>query len=66
MLNTLIAIFAAYALFGAGFYIGLALNNPDSFLEASAVSLIRGLLIGFIFWPIGLVVKLFEVLLTEF
>lgn len=53
-------IVIAYFSFGAGMYIGLALNNPMSFMDADAASLIRGFLIGFIFWPVGLVVKIIQ------
>ncbi len=52
----------AYFMFGAGMYVGMALNNPMSFLDANAASLIRGLLICFVFWPIGLIVKLITIM----
>lgn len=49
---------AEYLIFGAGFYIGLALNNPTSFMDVDTAALFRGILLCFIFWPIGLIVKL--------
>lgn len=51
-----------YLIFGAGFYIGLALNNPSSFVDADAAALLRGILLCFVFWPIGLIIKLILVI----
>lgn len=51
-----------YFVFGLGLYIGLALNNPMSFLDANAAGLIRGFLLAVVFWPIGIVIKLIRIL----
>lgn len=53
---------AEYLIFGAGLYIGLALNSYTSFMDADAGALLRGFLLCFIFWPIGLVIKLIVVI----
>lgn len=46
-----------YLAFGLGFYIGLALKNPEGFIKADAASLVRGLIIGILIWPIGVIVE---------
>jgi hypothetical protein len=46
-----------YLIFGAGFYVGAASKDPKGFIDASAADLMRGLLIGIPFWPVGLVVQ---------
>lgn len=46
-----------YLTFGLGFYLGLALKNPKGFVDAGAGDLIRGVLLGILFWPIGLIVQ---------
>jgi hypothetical protein len=46
-----------YLAFGLGFYIGLSLKDPQGFVKASLASLLRGLLLGIFFWPIGLIVQ---------
>lgn len=51
----MINIIIIYFIFGAGFYIGLTANNPCSFKNGTTASLIRGFLLGFIFWPVGLI-----------
>jgi hypothetical protein len=47
-----------YLVFGIGFYIGAAIKDPQGFSDADAASLIRGLIIGILFWPIGLIIQL--------
>lgn len=47
-----------YFAFGVGFYLGLAVKDPKGFTDADAASLIRGLLLGIVFWPIGLIVQI--------
>lgn len=49
---------ALYLAIGLGMYIGMYLNNPMSFTNASAASLLRGVLLCWILWPIGLITKL--------
>jgi hypothetical protein len=46
-----------YFTFGIGFYIGLALKNPKSFVNANSAAIIRGLLLGVVFWPIGVILE---------
>lgn len=53
-----------YFAFGLGFYIGLAVKDPHGFVDASAAALIRGLLLGIVFWPIGLIVQVVFALLV--
>lgn len=47
-----------YLIFGAGFYIGMCAKDPSGFIDADLASIIRGLLIGLVFWPIGLTVQI--------
>jgi hypothetical protein len=54
-----------YFTFGVGLYIGLTLNNPMSFLKASAAAIIRGLLLGIVFWPIGIIIKIVMIMTNE-
>ena len=51
-----------YLLLGIGFYIGMVLNNHKTFIGAPTSSVINGLLLGLVFWPIGMVVKLIMVI----
>jgi len=44
-----------YFIFGDGFYVGLCCNNSKGFVGADCSSILRGVLIGLIFWPIGLI-----------
>ena len=53
-----------YLSFGLGMYIGMCLNNPKSFTDADTASLLRGLLLCWILWPLGLITKLI-IILTE-
>lgn len=52
------SMLAVYFSFGLGFYTGLALKDPMGFVNASSADLIRGLLLGIVFWPIGLVIQI--------
>lgn len=49
----------AYFSVGCGFYLGLSSMNPFGFIEADAASLIRGFLLGVVFWPIGLIYQVY-------
>ena len=51
-----------YLCIGIGFYLGLSLNNPMSFLDADAAGLIRGFILAVPFWPIGVIIKLIQIL----
>ena len=51
-----------YLTFGLGFYIGMALQNPTSFTNADTASLLRGLILGVLAWPIGVMYQLYVVL----
>lgn len=55
-------ILIAYIFTGIGFYFGLCLKNIKAFQYATTADIIRGLLLGLIFWPVGLVVQLIFVL----
>jgi hypothetical protein len=54
----MLEILSYYLIFGIGFYIGLALKDTRSFLNANIESILRGLLLGIIFWPIGLIIQI--------
>lgn len=54
-----------YFSFGAGLYIGMAIKDPSGFVGATAASLIRGFLLCFVFWPIGLLLKLIEIIIES-
>ena len=54
-----------YFTFGLGLYIGLALNNPMSFLDANASGLIRGLILGILLWPICIIIRIVMILTDE-
>lgn len=45
-----------YAFFGLGFYTALCAVKHETFRDADFVSLLRGFLIGCVFWPVGLVI----------
>lgn len=47
-----------YLAIGTGFYVGTALGNLSSFVNASLAGLFRGLLVGFVAWPIGVILQL--------
>jgi hypothetical protein len=47
---------------GIGFYLGQWMNNPLGWLEATAAGLIRGVLICIPFWPIGIVIKIVQIM----
>lgn len=50
---------AIYFAAGIGFYIGIAMKDPKSFVKADMASLLRGLLLGLVAWPLGMVVQLY-------
>jgi hypothetical protein len=50
-------ILRLYFTFGVGFYIGLVAKEPEGFVSANAAALLRGILLGIVFWPIGLIVQ---------
>lgn len=53
---------AYYLTFGAGMYVGMCLKNPLGFVKADAASLIRGLILGIPFWPVGMIIQLIWIL----
>jgi len=57
MTEILLIIGALYLVFGLGFYLGLAIQDPEGFVQADAAAILRGLLLGVVFWPIGLAIK---------
>lgn len=48
-----------YLAFGLGFYIGMSVKDPTGFLQANPAGLIRGLILGFIVWPVGLIFSVY-------
>lgn len=58
-------VITAYFAFGIGFYLALAMSNIKSFMDATPADLIRGILVGLIFWPIGLVIQLYVKLMES-
>lgn len=46
-----------YFSFGCGFYIGTSVARVASFVSADLASLLRGILLGLVFWPIGLIIQ---------
>ncbi len=62
ILETFLAIGSLYFTFGLGLYLGLALKDPKGFLKADAAGLMRGLILGILFWPIGLIVQVLFVI----
>lgn len=54
-----------YFAIGAGFYLGLAMNNVESFkTNTPVIYILGGILLGFVFWPIGVIVKI-TLIVTE-
>jgi len=45
-----------YLLIGIGFYIGLAITRRDTFQKATVWSVIKGILLGILLWPVGIYV----------
>ena len=48
-----------YLAFGLGFYIGMSVKDPTGFIKADAASLLRGLILAFIAWPVGLIFSVY-------
>lgn len=46
-----------YFSFGIGFYVGMCVKDPWGFVDASVAAILRGLLLGIVFWPIGLIIQ---------
>lgn len=46
-----------YFTFGIGFYVGLCLKEPHGFTSARPADIFRGLILGILFWPIGLIIQ---------
>ena len=44
-----------YLLIGVSFYIGVAISRRDSFKNATIWSIIKGLFLGLILWPVGII-----------
>lgn len=51
-----------YIFFGLGFYTGMSLKEPATFIHADTASIIRGFLLGILFWPIGLIIQVVHAL----
>jgi hypothetical protein len=51
-----------YLAIGVGMYAGMCLKDPSGFVKADAASLLRGLIIGIPFWPIGVIIQLIWIL----
>jgi hypothetical protein len=51
-------------IFGFAFYLGLCLKDPLGFIKAGMDSLARGLFLGTLFWPVGLVVQTYWAIKT--
>jgi hypothetical protein len=49
-----------YLSVGCGFYLGLSAMNPFGFVDANAAGLIRGFLLGLVFWPVGLMYQVYH------
>jgi hypothetical protein len=47
-----------YLTFGLGFYTAASLFNLHTFKSATPMSVLRGLLLGVLLWPIGVIVIL--------
>lgn len=52
-----LTIIGMYLVFGFGFYLGLALKDPKGFINADVDSMTRGMFLGILFWPVGLIVQ---------
>lgn len=50
-------VFTGYFAFGIGFYLALTMCNIKAFMNASAADILRGILMGLVLWPIGLIVQ---------
>jgi uncharacterized membrane protein (DUF373 family) len=47
--------FRMYIIFGLGFYLGLAMFARETFYKASVFSIIKGIILGIVLWPIGMI-----------
>lgn len=50
------ALLGIYLLFGLGVYTGIACSRLHTFKGASTFSIVKGLILGFLLWPVGLAV----------
>jgi len=46
---------------GVGFYTGVALCNKHTFKEADLMSILRGICLGVLIWPVGILIKAYDV-----
>jgi len=47
-------IFAPYLLIGLGVYLSAAAIRFSAFNDASTISIIKGIILGILLWPVGL------------
>lgn len=50
-------VISAYLLIGIGVYLGCASKSMQSFKNADALSIFRGVILGLYFWPLGLYIS---------
>lgn len=50
------SLLAIYLLFGLGVYTGVSVSRLSTFKGASTFSIVKGALLGFLLWPVGLAV----------
>lgn len=50
-------ILSYYFIFGLGFYVGMSLKDPKVFIGTDLAGVLKGLLLGLVFWPLGIVVQ---------
>jgi len=49
-----------YLAVGVGVYLSASASHFNSFKNASTVSIIKGILLGLVFWPIGITILYLE------
>lgn len=50
------SLLGAYLLIGVGVYLGVAASHMETFNGASTFSIIKGAVLGFLLWPVGLAI----------
>ena len=58
-------VLTGYFAFGIGFYLAFTMCNIKSFMDASAADILRGILVGLVLWPIGLIVQVYLMMESE-